>query len=62
MGKQRNLFLRFRSDDQGATAVEYGLIVSLIVVALLAGMNALSDQNKRNYNTISNAMTEAVQN
>ena len=34
-------FASFLSDDEGATAVEYGLIVSLITIVLVAGLVAL---------------------
>lgn len=30
-----------RADDSGATAVEYGLIAALIVVAILSGLKTL---------------------
>ena len=29
------------SDDRGATAIEYGLIVGLIVIAMMAGLTSL---------------------
>jgi pilus assembly protein Flp/PilA len=32
---------RLRSDKRGATAIEYGLIVSLICIAVIGGMQAL---------------------
>ena len=32
---------RLRSDKRGATAIEYGLIVSLIVVAIIGALSAL---------------------
>lgn len=32
---------RLRSDKRGATAIEYGLIVSLIVVAIMSALSAL---------------------
>lgn len=32
---------RMRSDKRGATAIEYGLIVSLIVVAIIGALSAL---------------------
>ena len=32
---------RLRSDKRGATAIEYGLIVSLIVVAIISALSAL---------------------
>ena len=34
----RSTSRRFASDDRGATAIEYGLIAALIVVAAIAGM------------------------
>ncbi len=37
----QNLFSRFAKDESGATAIEYGLIASLIAVALIAGATAL---------------------
>jgi pilus assembly protein Flp/PilA len=32
-------YTRLWSDDAGATAVEYGLVAALIVVAILGGVN-----------------------
>ncbi|MBZ0230611.1 MAG: Flp family type IVb pilin, partial [Bauldia sp.] len=37
----KNLLVRFAKDNSGATAIEYGLIASLIAVALIAGAAAL---------------------
>ena len=37
----RKLRRTLRADDRGATAVEYGLIAALIVVAMIGGLNAL---------------------
>ncbi len=37
----RTTLRRLRSDKRGATAVEYGLIAALIVVAMLSGLSAL---------------------
>ena len=39
----REFFCRLRSADTGATAVEYGLICALIVIAAIAGFSALAD-------------------
>jgi pilus assembly protein Flp/PilA len=36
-----NIVTRFLKDESGATAIEYGLIASLIAVALIAGASAL---------------------
>ena len=33
--------LRFAKDESGATAIEYGLIASLIAIAMIVGATAL---------------------
>ena len=35
------LMRRLRSDKRGATAIEYGLIVALIAIAMVAGLRTL---------------------
>lgn len=42
---------RLRSDDRGATAIEYGLIAALIVVAMSAALATLAGAtvNKMDY-------------
>jgi pilus assembly protein Flp/PilA len=35
------MFEKFLKDESGATAIEYGLIASLIAVAIIAGATAL---------------------
>jgi pilus assembly protein Flp/PilA len=40
------------ADETGATAVEYGLIAGLIVVALLAGLTQVGTANDQNYELI----------
>jgi len=40
------------ADKSGATAVEYGLIAGLIVIALLAGLTRVADANDQNYDLI----------
>ncbi len=37
----RKVFRRLRSDKRGATAIEYGLIAALIIIAMLAGLGTL---------------------
>ena len=37
----RQMMLRFLSDDEGATAIEYGLIVALLTIVMIAGLSAL---------------------
>jgi pilus assembly protein Flp/PilA len=37
----RTILRRLRRDQSGATAIEYGLIAALIVVAMMGGLSAL---------------------
>lgn len=38
-----NLAKKLATDSTGATAVEYGLIVALIVIAMIAALNGVAD-------------------
>lgn len=40
----KTLFARFAKDESGATAIEYGLIATLIAVALIVGATYLGNQ------------------
>lgn len=48
---------RIHKFDQGATAVEYGLIVSLIVVATLVSLGNVSNGIQSVLNIISNVLS-----
>lgn len=50
---------QFLSDDEGSTAIEYGLIVSLIFLVILAGVNAVANTNSNTYSEIVSAMESA---
>jgi len=47
------LFARFANDESGATAIEYGLIATLIGVAIIVGAGALGTALNTQFNTIS---------
>ena len=38
-------FKRLLRDDRGATAVEYGLIVALIVIAMMGALRGVANEN-----------------
>ena len=40
-----SFFKRLLRDTRGATAIEYGLIVALVVIAILASMSSVADEN-----------------
>lgn len=44
-------------DERGASAVEYGLILALIFLAVMGGVSALGDSVKGRWNDISNKVT-----
>jgi pilus assembly protein Flp/PilA len=46
--------------EQGATAVEYGLIVSLIVIAMIAAMSNLAGSTTNMWNDVSNQIVEST--
>ncbi|WP_264605192.1 Flp family type IVb pilin [Sphingobium sp. B11D3D] len=45
------------ASQKGATAVEYGLILSLIVLALVTGVSHLGSSTTRTWNEVSNEVT-----
>jgi pilus assembly protein Flp/PilA len=47
----------FAANESGATAIEYGLICSLIVVVILAAVQAVADGTIAMYDVISAAMS-----
>lgn len=47
---------QFLNDDEGSTAIEYGLICSLIFLVILAGVNAVANTNSNTYSEIVSAM------
>jgi pilus assembly protein Flp/PilA len=52
----KTTFQRFVKDESGATAIEYGLIASLIAVAIIAGATALGSKLNSTFNTLSTKM------
>jgi len=51
------LFSRFRKDQSGATAIEYGLIVGLIAVVIIGTVATLGDQLGGAFTKISTELT-----
>ena len=52
-------FARFKKDESGATAIEYGLIAALISVALIAGATTLGNTLNDTFVSISTKMNTA---
>lgn len=49
----KTMFQRFVKDESGATAIEYGLIASLIGVAIIIGATTLGGKLNTTFNAIS---------
>lgn len=49
----------FLRNEEGATAIEYGLIAALIAVAAIAAMQGLGDSLKTSFNNTSSTMVGA---
>ena len=47
-------------DEQGTSAVEMGLICSLIVLAMLTALNNLANETQATWNTVSSSTAAAV--
>jgi len=51
-----NLLSRFARDESGATAIEYGLIVALIAVVIIAAVTTVGTNLGTNFNSIATAL------
>lgn len=47
------------SDETGATAVEYGLIVSLIVIAMIGALQGVAEETTNMWSEVQTAQEEA---
>ena len=48
--------IRFFKDESGATAIEYGLIASLISVAAIGAMTAVGTQLSTTFNSVQSSL------
>ena len=51
-----NLINRFIKDEEGATAIEYGLIAALIAVAIIGAVSTLGGTTASTFASVSAAM------
>ncbi|MBQ94641.1 MAG: Flp family type IVb pilin [Actinobacteria bacterium] len=52
-------FRKLRRNEEGATAIEYGLIAALIAVAAITAMNSLGGELSSTFNKVSTTMSKA---
>ncbi len=50
----------FLKDEDGATAIEYGLIAALVSVAAIGALTAMGDSLSSLFDTVSTALSTAV--
>lgn len=50
--KPMRLFTKLKRDERGATAVEYGLILALIVLAMLTALTGLASKSVAMWNYV----------
>jgi pilus assembly protein Flp/PilA len=52
-------FNKLLRDEQGATAIEYGLIAALIAVAAISAMSTLGDELETTFSTVHTELGES---
>jgi pilus assembly protein Flp/PilA len=58
--KANKLLKAILEDRSGATAVEYGLILALIVIAMISALNTFADSTISMWTRVSDAMENAT--
>ena len=54
------MFGEFRDNEEGATAIEYGLIAALISIAIIASLQAMSNEVSELYQEIQDEVDAAI--
>ncbi len=52
----KHIFLKFLSDESGATAIEYGLIAAGIALAIIAAVNGLGSNLNTVFSTVNSSL------
>jgi pilus assembly protein Flp/PilA len=52
--------IAFVRDEDGATAIEYGLIAALVSVAAIGALTAMGNSLSTMFNTVSSALSNAA--
>jgi pilus assembly protein Flp/PilA len=55
------LINRFKADESGATAIEYGLIAALIAVAIIAAVRAVGGTLSDTFDSVDDGLTGATE-
>jgi pilus assembly protein Flp/PilA len=52
----RSLFAKFAANEDGATAIEYGLIAALIAVVIITALTTIGTNLSANFQSIASAL------
>lgn len=58
MAKFSKLMTRFKNDESGATAIEYGLIAALVAVVLITALSLMGTSLENKFNTVSDSLNQ----
>lgn len=58
----KNYLIALLKDKSGATAIEYGLIIALIVIAMIAGMSRFASTTANMWTHVQTASKTAMKN
>jgi pilus assembly protein Flp/PilA len=58
--KPKPFLSKLRDDERGATAIEYGLIAALIVIAMLSALKGVADSNTKMWNKVQTTSQDAI--
>lgn len=51
-----NMLAKFRRNEKGATAIEYGLIAALIAVVIIAALSVMGTQLSNSFTSVANSL------
>ena len=57
----RQIFLRLARSKRGATAIEYGLIVALIAIAIITGVSSVASETSTMWGHVEDEVVKVVQ-
>ncbi len=55
-----HLLKRLLRDEHGATAVEYGLILAMVVLAMLSALSGVAKENTKMWNDVNSKTATAM--
>jgi len=58
MAKFSKLVTRFKNDESGATAIEYGLIAALIAVVIIGALSAMGDSLTTKFEAVNSGLNQ----